>query len=133
MSQCKATAKSTGDRCDKGAMEGSEVCYVHGGNAPQVKNKAKERIITALIEMLPKSHQTHLNVLQDDSATNHEKLRAAEFVVNKLLDELGDDVSVMRVEGEVDVNLNYDPSQLEKNERQQLTELLQKARVNGDS
>jgi len=42
--QCTATAKSTGERCKKDAVPGAEVCHVHGGNAPQVRKKAQERL-----------------------------------------------------------------------------------------
>ena len=42
--KCKATAKSTGQRCQAWAMAGSEVCRVHGGRAPQVKAAAKRRL-----------------------------------------------------------------------------------------
>ena len=44
MSQCTATAKSTGDRCQRPAVKGSNVCYQHGGAAPQVQKKAQERL-----------------------------------------------------------------------------------------
>ena len=42
--QCTATAKSTGERCQRPAIKGSNVCYQHGGAAPQVKQKAQERL-----------------------------------------------------------------------------------------
>ena len=42
--QCTATAKSTGERCERAAIKGSNVCYVHGGNAEQVQKKAQERL-----------------------------------------------------------------------------------------
>lgn len=35
MAQCKATAKSTGERCNRRAVEGREVCTVHGGLTPR--------------------------------------------------------------------------------------------------
>lgn len=44
MTQCTATAKSTGERCKRDAIKGGEVCHVHGGSAPQVKKKAQERL-----------------------------------------------------------------------------------------
>lgn len=44
MAQCEATAKSTGERCKKDAIPGTNVCHVHGGNAPQVQAKAQERL-----------------------------------------------------------------------------------------
>lgn len=44
MSRCTATAKSTGERCQKDAIKGGTVCHLHGGSAPQVKAKAQERL-----------------------------------------------------------------------------------------
>lgn len=44
MTRCTATAKSTGERCKKDAVPGAEVCHLHGGNAPQVREKAQERL-----------------------------------------------------------------------------------------
>ena len=42
--QCTATAKSTGERCQNPAINGGNVCYQHGGAAPQVQQKAQERL-----------------------------------------------------------------------------------------
>lgn len=42
--QCTATAKSTGDRCQRPAIKGGTVCYQHGGAASQVQRKAQERL-----------------------------------------------------------------------------------------
>lgn len=44
MSQCKATSKSTGNRCGNKASKGLEVCYMHGARAPQAKAAAQRRI-----------------------------------------------------------------------------------------
>ena len=42
--QCTATAKSTGERCQRPAIKGGTVCYQHGGAASQVRKKADERL-----------------------------------------------------------------------------------------
>jgi hypothetical protein len=41
--KCKATNRQ-GKRCGKYAIPGGTVCRMHGGAAPQVKNKAEERL-----------------------------------------------------------------------------------------
>ena len=41
--RCAAVAKRTGQPCQQPAMLGGTVCYRHGGNAPQVRAKAKQR------------------------------------------------------------------------------------------
>lgn len=42
--QCKATNRQ-GKRCGKYAIQGGTVCRLHGGAAPQVKQKAMERLM----------------------------------------------------------------------------------------
>lgn len=50
---CKATAKGTGKPCKRTPPEGSPVCNIHGGKAPQVQAKAKARAQQqAVIELL---------------------------------------------------------------------------------
>jgi hypothetical protein len=41
--QCEATAKGTGRRCERRAIA-ANVCYIHGGRARQVKQKAEQRL-----------------------------------------------------------------------------------------
>lgn len=45
--KCKGTAKSTGKPCGLNAVKGSMVCHKHGGSAPQVKAKARQRLLAA--------------------------------------------------------------------------------------
>ena len=42
--QCSAHSKQTGNRCRQSAIQGGTVCHYHGGAAPQVEAKAKERL-----------------------------------------------------------------------------------------
>jgi hypothetical protein len=41
--RCRAKANRTGLRCQRWAIRGGLVCATHGGSAPQVKRKAKQR------------------------------------------------------------------------------------------
>lgn len=41
--QCTAHNRS-GNQCGRKAIRGGNVCYMHGGNAPQVREKAIERV-----------------------------------------------------------------------------------------
>ena len=43
--QCTATSKQTGERCRATAIPGGTVCRHHGGAAPQVRKKARERLL----------------------------------------------------------------------------------------
>lgn len=47
--QCKARSKQTKNRCKRPAIPGGTVCRFHGGGAPQVAAKAKERL-AALVD-----------------------------------------------------------------------------------
>ena len=60
--RCSATSKRTGVRCNRAARLGMNVCQYHGGNAPQVLNKAKER----LMALQPKAIQTMDKLLGRD-------------------------------------------------------------------
>jgi len=42
--RCTAKAKSTGMRCRQPAIPGGFVCRFHGGAAPQVRMKARDRL-----------------------------------------------------------------------------------------
>ena len=44
--QCEAKAKATGRRCERRVVGGT-VCFVHGGNAKQVKAKREQRVALA--------------------------------------------------------------------------------------
>ncbi len=41
---CTAKSSRTGDPCKLHAIDGGTVCHTHGGSAPQVKQRAAERI-----------------------------------------------------------------------------------------
>lgn len=47
--RCTATSKGSGNRCQQPAIPGGWVCRYHGGAAPQVKQKAAERL-AALVD-----------------------------------------------------------------------------------
>jgi hypothetical protein len=64
--KCTATNKKTGLRCKQWAILGGTVCRYHGGNAPQVRRKAEERLkalvdpaIEALHEILSDQKHPH--------------------------------------------------------------------------
>ena len=91
--QCTATAKSTGERCQRPAIKGGTVCYQHGGAASQVQKKAQER----LDEMADKTTADMQRVLDDltdiyDEADADEKVEIAREIRQswvKILDRTG--------------------------------------------
>lgn len=48
--RCTAKANRTGERCELWAMQGTTVCQIHGGRAPQVKAAARRRLVQAEAE-----------------------------------------------------------------------------------
>jgi hypothetical protein len=48
--KCKAQSKRTGMRCRAWSIHGGEVCKNHGGQAPQVKAKAAQRLVVLAAE-----------------------------------------------------------------------------------
>jgi hypothetical protein len=44
---CTAHSKQTGAPCKRNAVPGATVCHWHGGAAPQVQAKARQRILEA--------------------------------------------------------------------------------------
>lgn len=65
MTQCTATAKSTGEQCQRPAVKGSNVCYQHGGAAPQVQKKAQERL-DEMADATTANIQQDIEDLQDE-------------------------------------------------------------------
>lgn len=49
---CKGKSSQTGKPCKLFPIKGGAVCHKHGGRAPQVKNKAKERIKAYVADMV---------------------------------------------------------------------------------
>lgn len=47
---CTARAKATGLQCQRAPIRGGNVCYVHGGRAPQVRAAAQRRLAAQRIE-----------------------------------------------------------------------------------
>ena len=47
--RCTATSSRTGERCKQRPITGGTVCVTHGGRAPQVVAKAKERVLEAKV------------------------------------------------------------------------------------
>ncbi len=43
--RCTAISKNSGERCQRAPILGGMVCAVHGGSAPQVMAKARERLV----------------------------------------------------------------------------------------
>jgi len=73
--QCTATAKSTGQRCQRPAIKGGNVCYQHGGAAEQVQKKAQDRL-DEMADSVTADIQERVKDLRDvyDEADDEEKV-----------------------------------------------------------
>lgn len=79
--QCKAKAKSTGRRCKSPPIHGAVVCRKHGGSAPQVKKKARERfndLVDPAINILAKAMVEAEG--RDDPVTTHAMAAAKDIL-----------------------------------------------------
>jgi hypothetical protein len=76
--KCRATNRA-GNPCGRYAIPGGMVCSTHGGKAPQVRDKARMRLISMI--------EPALNVLSDvmasEKAADADKLRAANSVLDR--------------------------------------------------
>lgn len=77
--RCTATARRTGNRCRRAAIKGGTVCTVHGGNLPQVRRAAKDRLLELVDPALASLHK----VLSDPSAEDAVKVRAALGILDR--------------------------------------------------
>lgn len=88
--QCEAKAKATGRRCERRVVGGT-VCYVHGGNAKQVKVKREQRLLVAEaraaadVEPVVVQRQEPEEVLLDVLADTNAMLQA---IKNEMRDNL---------------------------------------------
>lgn len=77
--RCKAKSKSTGKRCKLPPIKGGVVCMKHGGSAPQVKKKARERfneLVDPAINRLAK-------VIDDDNVPAASQVAAAKDILDR--------------------------------------------------
>lgn len=92
--RCTATAKSTGRRCEKTPVRGATVCAKHGGSAPQVRRKAKERVEhdravkAASTFGLPREVDPHSALLEELHRTAGHVAWLGDVVANLEKDEL---------------------------------------------
>ena len=70
--RCTARSTRTGERCKRPAILGGNVCYHHGGNAPQVKAKALRRLQQAADALV----QRLLGMALDGDTPDHVALQA---------------------------------------------------------
>ena len=123
--RCTATAKSTGERCQNAAIKGGAVCRVHGGSAPQVRQKADERL-EEMAETAAEKMQNRMDelfeMLDDGDLTPEERLKVHKEMrqLSKLLWDrtgtgTGDDGS--------DVDVSVDVNTLDADEKSKLDAL----------
>ena len=74
---CTATARS-GDRCRQVPIRGGNVCRFHGGSAPQVKKKARQRLAELVDPAIKR-----LRILVDEKKDKRVALAAARDILDR--------------------------------------------------
>jgi hypothetical protein len=89
--QCRATNRQ-GQRCKRPPILGGTVCRMHGGAAPQVKNKAEERLralempaIERLAQLIGQSDFPSVAYQASKDVLDRLRGRATEFVEAKVV------------------------------------------------
>lgn len=102
--------RSDGKRCNAYAIRGGTICRVHGGSAPQVRAKARERLLGAVDEILGE-------LLRLAKAAESESVRVA--AIKDILDRAGfkpsERIEISMIRGEVErlaELLGLDPEEL---------------------
>ncbi|GAA2178236.1 hypothetical protein GCM10009785_00050 [Brooklawnia cerclae] len=78
MSQCAATSKQSGERCKNHAIPGATVCRIHGGAAPAVMAKARQRVLLAQAERDVTAFGGRLDVTAPEALLELVQTKAAE-------------------------------------------------------
>ena len=76
--KCRATNRA-GNPCGRYPIPGGMVCVAHGGKSPQVRDKARIR----LISMIEPALNVLADVMADKDAAASDKLRAANSVLDR--------------------------------------------------
>jgi hypothetical protein len=76
---CTARSKRTGTPCKNAPLEGSTVCRLHGGLAPQVLRKSQERIVMAQDD----AASNLVRWMQDPEVPFSERRKCAEALLNR--------------------------------------------------
>jgi hypothetical protein len=76
--RCNGTLQS-GKRCRREAMEGSVVCEIHGGLAPQVRRRAAERVLLTADEAI----QVIKSFISDPTVPAGVRLKAAQDLADR--------------------------------------------------
>jgi hypothetical protein len=78
MIRCNGTLQS-GRRCRREAIDGSVVCEIHGGLAPQVRRRAAERVLLSADEAI----QVIRSFISDPNAPAGVRLKAAQDIADR--------------------------------------------------
>ena len=76
--RCNGTLQS-GKRCRREAIEGSIVCEIHGGLAPQVRRRAAERVLLTADEAI----QVIKSLISDPTVPAGVRLKAAQDLADR--------------------------------------------------
>lgn len=83
--RCTATARSTGQRCGRWSLRGSNVCAKHGGQLPTVKAHAQAVVEAARLRLLDMADQA-IDVIEDlslNATAEQVRLKASTEILDR--------------------------------------------------
>ena len=80
--RCSARARGSGQQCKRPAIKGGTVCRLHGGSAPQVIKKARERF-NDLVDPMINITEKMMKDAEEGKLTVQEQLALVKFVADR--------------------------------------------------
>lgn len=105
--KCIRFMKKSNRYCERWAIAGGTVCIKHGGNAPQVRKAARERLLESVDPTI-----TRLEEIRDQNVHMPSALGASNTLLNRALGKPGDGPKMHQQKGptiNIGISLTGDP------------------------
>ena len=90
--------------CERYAMVGTTVCPKHGGNSPQVKKAAAERMLGLLERKVER-----LNEISEQNTHMPSALGATQAMINRVMGKVGDGPKASNVGPTIQIGIGFSP------------------------
>ena len=92
--------------CERWAIAGATICMKHGGNAPQVKKAAAERMLGLLERKVER-----LNEISEQNTHMPSALGATQAMINRVMGKVGDGPKASNVGPTVNIGFGFSPGE----------------------